>query len=164
MNGAKLPEVGVEIERKYLLANNSWRESVERTLEFEQGYISSSTSGTVRARIEGDRAMLNIKSAGLDIQRMEFEYEIPLEDAREMLDTLCLHGKVSKQRHYLTLGKHTWEIDEFTGQNEGLIVAEIELSSRDENFVKPDWLGKEVSYDPRYLNNNLARSPYIDWA
>jgi adenylate cyclase len=155
--------VGIEIERKFLVADSSWRSQVDKILAYEQGYISSNSAGTVRVRIEGERARLNIKSAGLDIQRMEYEYPIPFADAREMLDTLCLYGKVSKQRHFIIQDKHTWELDEFTGKNSGLLVAEIELSSRDEKFELPDWLGEEVSADPRYLNNNLAKFPFEDW-
>jgi len=114
-------------------------------------------------RIQGEQSNLNIKGATLGVRRQEFEYPIPMEDASELLSTLCAEPIIEKTRHYVTVGKHTWEIDEFAGANQGLIVAEIELSHEDESFEPQDWLGKEVSGDERYYNSMLIKNPYKNW-
>jgi len=151
-----------EIERKFLLKNDNWRSTVHASHVLRQGYLCGNTRASVRVRIDGERANLNIKSATLGVERLEFEYPIPVEQAEVMLSELA--GQViDKTRHEVQHHGHLWEIDEFTGENEGLIVAEVELSDADEAFVRPDWLGDEVSEDPRYYNNELAQHPYSRW-
>ena len=153
-----------EIERKFLLADDSWRSEVIKSTLFRQGYLAGGVESSVRVRVEGDSANINIKSATLDISRLEYEYEIPLDDAGELLDNLCQKPIIEKTRHIVPADSgHKWEIDEFCGDNAGLIVAEIELGSEDELFAKPAWLGKEVSDDPRYYNVCLVKHPYKDW-
>ncbi len=156
--------MATEIERKFLLANDSWREQADVGMAYCQGYLVGSRLASVRVRIQGERAFINIKSATISITRQEYEYEIPVTEAREMLDTLCEKPLVEKTRYRIAQGKHTWEIDEFHGENQGLIVAEIELMDENESFEKPDWLGREVSDDVRYYNVNLVKHPYRDWA
>jgi len=155
--------MATEIERKFLLRDDSWRQLADAGTRFSQGYLIGSSQASVRVRIEGDQANLNIKSATLGIQRHEFEYSIPLDEAREMLETLCEKPIIDKFRYRLHYGEHEWEIDVFEGDNAGLVVAEIELEHEDEAFERPDWLGEEVSHDVRYYNVNLVNHPYKDW-
>lgn len=155
--------MALEIEHKFLMANENWRQEVSRTAFFRQGYLTSDSSSSIRVRICDDRAWLNIKSATVGTHRQEFEYEIPLADADEIINSLCRNPVIEKTRHYVNFGQHTWEIDEFDGENAGLIVAEIELSGIGEPFEKPDWIGEEVTLDVRYYNNNLALHPYNTW-
>lgn len=153
-----------EIERKFLLKNDQWRQSIVRSRQFIQGYLVGSTQASVRVRIEGDYAFINIKSATLGVTRDEYEYEIPMDDAREMLENLCDKPLIAKIRHEVIFADKTWEIDEFQRENAGLIVAEIELSSVDEVFALPAWAGNEVSDDPRYYNVCLVTQPYSTWS
>jgi len=153
----------IEIERKFLLVNNNWRELVKYSHRIRQGYMGEISKASVRIRVQGDIANINIKSATLTMRRMEYEYEIPLHEAEEMLDQLCNQPQVDKTRYIVEQGKHKWEIDEFYGDNQGLVVAEIELSDEMETFDKPEWLGKEVTQDPRYYNVNLIKQPYKNW-
>jgi adenylate cyclase len=118
---------------------------------------------SVRVRIAGNVAQLNIKSATLGVARSEYEYPIPLEDAKEIMDNLCRKPLLEKTRHLVRYSGHIWEIDEFAGDNAGLVVAEVELTDIDEKFVKPPWLGEEVSHDRRYYNAYLVEHPYKDW-
>ncbi|MEN8259186.1 MAG: CYTH domain-containing protein [Pseudomonadota bacterium] len=155
--------MALEIEHKFLLANDQWRKSVSRSVHFRQGYLSSAASTSIRVRLCGDHAWLNIKSATVGHQRHEFEYPIPCADAEEILEMLCTKPLIEKTRHYVEVGAHTWEIDEFEGANEGLIVAEIELQDTAEAFSRPPWLGPEVTYELRYYNNNLAHYPFREW-
>ena len=155
--------MAIEIEHKFLLANNGWREHVSHHVIYRQGYLTSQATSSIRVRISDKQAWLNIKSATIGTQRSEYEYEIPLSDAHEILDNLCLKPVIEKTRHFVTHDNHQWEIDEFEGENTGLIVAEIELSEIGETFAKPDWLGKEVTQDVRYYNNNLAKFPFSQW-
>ena len=155
--------MALEIEHKFLLANDNWRQEVTRTAFFRQGYLTSESSSSIRVRICNNQAWLNIKSATVGTHRLEFEYEIPLADANKIITSLCRKPVVEKNRHYVTFGQHTWEIDEFEGDNAGLIVAEIELSGIGENFERPDWIGEEVTFDVRYYNNNLVLNPYNTW-
>lgn len=155
--------MAIEIERKFLLKNEKWRENVSNSVIYKQGYLSSQSTSSIRVRISNKQAWLNIKSATIGTQRAEYEYEIPLTDANEILANLCLKPVIEKTRHFVTHENHLWEIDEFDGENAGLIVAEIELNSVDETFIKPEWLGEEVTQDVRYYNNNLAREPYSQW-
>ena len=152
-----------EIERKFLVGDDSWRAAVTRAVPMEQGYLASGGACSVRVRIEGAVARLNIKSATLGIEREEFDYPIPRADAEFMLARLCGRRVVRKVRHIVPYGKHSWEIDEFQGANAGLVVAEIELAATDEPYARPPWLGIEVSDDRRYYNVCLAEHPYRDW-
>ncbi|BBL71174.1 CYTH domain-containing protein [Methylogaea oryzae] len=155
--------MAIEIEKKFLLADERWRAEVTESAPMRQGYLNREQRCSVRVRTSGKQAWLNIKSATIGAQRQEFEYEIPLEDADCMLDTLSHQPLIEKVRHYVPYQGHLWEIDEFAGDNAGLIVAEIELSHPDEHFARPDWLGQEVTMDVRYYNTSLSRHPYRNW-
>lgn len=152
-----------EIERKFLLQNDSWRQQVFRAKSIRQGYLVSDEVRSVRVRIADDEAYLNIKSATLGISRSEYEYTIPLRDAQELLDTLCRRPLLEKTRHFLRYGNHLWEIDVFEGDNAGLVVAEVELTDAQETFERPVWLGEDVSHDKRYYNACLIDNPYKNW-
>jgi CYTH domain-containing protein len=155
--------MGLEIERKFLLRTDDWRREATRSVEMIQGYLSGEAGkASVRVRLEGDRARLNIKAAVVGSTRAEYEYEVPAADAREILRTLCI-GVVEKRRHYVERKGHTFEIDEFAGANHGLVVAEIELRSADEAFELPGWLGREVTDERRYYNHQLALRPFTTW-
>jgi len=158
--------MALEIERKFLLLNDDWRSLVNRSQRMQQGYLSKGEQRSVRVRVSGDdEAFLNIKSArqGSGISRLEFEYAIPVNEAREILESVALKPYIDKTRFYIQQDEVCWEIDEFYGDNQGLIVAEIELPAEDYSFVRPDWLGKEVSDDPRYYNMNLMQMPFNQW-
>lgn len=155
--------MATEIERKFLLRDDSWRKEADMGVTIRQGYLAGSEKSSIRVRVTDDRANINIKSATLDITRHEYEYPIPLEDANELLDLLNEGPLIEKIRYHVHHGGHQWEIDVFSGDNEGLVVAEIELSSKDEEFERPDWLGDEVSDDHRYYNVCLVKHPYKDW-
>lgn len=155
--------MGLEIERKFLLRSEAWRDEADEGLYFHQGYLSTTPERVVRVRQMGERAVVTIKGKGDGIARPEFEYDIPLDDAQAILRDLCLQPTIEKRRHKLKAGPHTWEIDVFDGDNLGLVVAEIELTSVSESFEKPDWLGEEVSDDSRYLNSNLIANPFTKW-
>jgi adenylate cyclase len=154
--------MGTEIERKYLLTDDRWRAAADTGTRYQQGYLSGDRNCSIRVRIEGERAALNIKSATLGIQRHEYEYEIPLPDARQLLELFC-PDTVSKTRYHVDYAGKTWEIDVFEGRNAGLVVAEVELDSIDETLELPPWVGVEVSGQPRYYNTELARHPFLDW-
>lgn len=156
--------MATEIEHKFLVANDDWRALATESAEFKQGYLNSDATSSVRVRIAGNQAWLNIKSATIGTHRLEFEYEIPVADADEIIATLCHKPLIEKTRHFVNDGQHVWEIDVFAGENQGLIVAEIELSEIGEDFNRPSWLGEEVSHDVRYYNNNLSRHPFSSWA
>lgn len=152
-----------EIERKFLLGSDAWRTRVSDRVHLVQGYLSRGEQSAIRVRIDGSKAQLNIKRALDGIHRLEYEYPIPLEDAREILEHVALRPLIDKTRHHVMYEGHLWEIDEFHGENDGLIVAEIELTDPDESFVVPDWLGEEVSHDRRYYNSSLSELPYTKW-
>lgn len=152
--------MATEIERKYLVTGAF---PAGETCEMVQGYLCTDPERTVRIRIEGERGVLAIKGRGTGISRPEYEYEVPLAEARELLQ-LCTGALVSKTRHYIQLGDHTWEVDVFKGENKGLVTAEIELGSEDEAFEKPEWVGDEVTTDRRYSNSSLAITPFQKWA
>jgi adenylate cyclase len=161
--------MATEIERKFLLADESWRDDVVRSQRMEQGYLvdaAALSAGyarcSVRVRIAGESAWLNVKSARMGIERSEFEYPMPLPDAQAMLRDLC-RGRVAKIRHYATVDGHTFEIDEFLDDNQGLVVAELELPASDARYPRPAWLGREVSELPRYYNVHLIAHPYAQW-
>jgi len=155
--------MATEIERKFLILNQDWQEYTKSELHIVQGYLATNEFSSTRIRIQNDKANINIKSATLGITRTEFEYSIPVDDARLMLDDLCIKPVIEKTRFTVEHMGHTWEIDVFSGDNEGLIVAEIELSSPDEAFEKPSWIGEEVSNDARYYNACLVNNPYKNW-
>lgn len=154
--------MGTEIERKFLVAGEGWRDQGTST-EFRQGYLSTVKERTVRVRASGGEGWLTIKGITVGATRAEFEYEIPVGDANEMLDELCEQPIIEKVRHLVEFDGTTWEVDEFSGVNEGLVVAEVELESDDEELTPPDWLGDEVTDDPRYFNSNLIAHPYTEW-
>ena len=154
--------MGEEIERKFLVSGELWRETAEGT-RYRQGFLSTEPERTVRVRVAGPRGSITVKGKNIGARRAEFEYEIPVADAERMLDTLCKRPLIEKVRYTLAIGPHTWEIDVFEGDNAGLVVAEIELSCEDEASEKPDWVGNEVTDDPRYFNSNLVANPYRTW-
>lgn len=156
--------MSIEIEHKFLLKNDHWRQHVERSVRYKQGYLSSDQHSSIRVRISDSQAWVNIKSAVIGTQRLEYEYEIPLTDAEDILTLLCHKPLIEKMRHFVRHGQHTWEIDEFGGENAGLIVAEIELAAADEAFERPEWLGEEVTHEIKYYNNQLCLHPYRSWA
>jgi adenylate cyclase len=155
--------MGIEIERKFLLRNEDWRADADNGTRMRQGYFAGPQRASIRVRIEGDSANLNIKSARLGIRRLEYEYPVPLAEAEEMLDGLCEKRLVEKTRYHVRHAGDEWEVDVFEGDNAGLVVAEIELPSEEASFDKPEWLGDEVSDDPRYYNVSLVAHPYCDW-
>ncbi len=152
--------MGIEIERKFLVKNDDWR-TADSTL-YCQGYLNRDQQRTVRVRVAGDLAMLTVKSLTTQASRAEFEYEVPLDDAREMLK-FCEQPLIEKNRHLIRFANMVWEVDEFHGVNDGLVVAEIELESESQAFELPDWVGKEVTDDPRYFNSSLSKTPYSTW-
>ena len=154
--------MGEEIERKFLVVGESWREQASGTA-YRQGFLSTDPERTVRVRAAGNRGSVTIKGRSVGPRRSEFEYEIPLGDALEMLDSLCKKPLIEKVRYTLAAGPHTWEIDVFEGDNAGIVVSEIELGHADEAFDRPTWLGNEVTGDPRYFNSNLVTKPYRAW-
>lgn len=153
--------MGVEIERKFLLAGDGWR-SLGVAVSMRQGYLSSDKARVVRVRIEGDHAYITIKGKSVGATRGEWEYPVPVADAQELL-LLCQQPLVEKVRRRIDVAGRTWEVDEFSGANKGLIVAEIELSSEDEVFDKPAWIGDEVTEDARYYNSSLVSKPFTEW-
>lgn len=155
--------MAIEIERKFLLQNDTWKSVARPGVRYRQGYLCDSGPASVRVRIGGQQAYLNIKSATLGVQRSEYEYEIAMEEAEELLAQLARKPLVEKTRYCVAHAQHIWEIDVFEGDNAGLVVAEIELRSADESFERPPWLGAEVSDDPRYYNVCLVEHPYKDW-
>ena len=159
----------IEIERKFLVTSDAWRTAAHEVVPMAQGYItdqaamdSGAQRATVRVRVAGEQAFLNLKSREPGHTRQEFDYSIPPEDARALL-ALCVGGIIDKRRHYVTHAGHLWEVDEFLGDNAGLVVAEIELDSAEERFQHPDWLGAEVTDSLRYYNLALAARPYSQW-
>ncbi|MFN2308828.1 MAG: CYTH domain-containing protein [Gammaproteobacteria bacterium] len=160
--------MAIEIERKFLVRSDAWRHDADAGVRLRQGYLSRVTGteavrSSIRVRIGGGQATLNIKGATLGIRRDEYEYAIPLADAEAMLTDLCLGAVIDKTRYHVEAGPHVWEIDVFAGENAGLVVAEIELNDEAEAFPHPDWLGQEVSADPRYYNVCLAERPFSRW-
>ena len=156
--------MGVEIERKFLVTDASWRETVTASVRFQQGYLSRSPTAAIRVRTDGERAHLNIKTTTDGVTRLEFEYEIPLADAEELLERVALRPLIIKTRHYVDFAGRRWEVDVFEAENAGLVVAELELESADAPVTLPPWVGREVSTDPRYYNSSLSERPYCEWA
>ena len=157
--------MALEIEKKFLV-KGGFRKAAFMAIRIAQGYLSSTPERTVRVRVKGDKGFITIKGIGSasGASRFEWEKEIPVEDARALLG-IAEPGVIDKTRYLVknTDGVHTWEVDEFHGDNEGLIVAEIELAVEDEEFDRPEWLGEEVTGDPRYYNSALAKNPYKSW-
>lgn len=154
--------MGTEIERKFLVNTAAWVPSGPGT-HFKQGYLNSQKERVVRVRIEGTQAKLTIKGPTKGVTRSEFEYSLPIADAEILLDHLCEQPLIDKHRHVEAHGGTTWEIDVFHGDNEGLVVAEVELPSEDAPFHIPAWAGPEVSGDPKYFNSNLLKQPFKTW-
>ena len=162
--------MAIEIERKFLVTNDAWRAAAHEVVPMAQGYLndlatvdSGAMRTSVRVRIAGDAAFLNLKSRELGHTRQEFDYPIPVGDARALL-ALCVGGAIDKRRHHVMHAGHLWEVDEFLGDNAGLVVAEIELGSADEAFERPAWLGMEATHAPRYYNLALATRPFSQWS
>jgi adenylate cyclase len=151
-----------EIERKFLVHPRKWSD-LGAGLVIRQGYLCASKQSSVRVRTYGDKAYVTIKGATADITRDEYEYEIPLNDANEILVNLSEHPPIEKMRYRIVFKGHTWEVDEFTGANSGLTVAEVELKDAKEQVELPDWIDREVSGDPRYFNSNLSIKPFSSW-
>ena len=154
----------IEIERKFLLADESWRRQADAGIKMCQGYLSNNSKSSIRVRISGDKAALNIKSATPGCVRREYEYAVPLAEAAEMLHDLCHETLIEKVRYHVDYAGFIWEIDVFSGLNQGLVVAEIELEDINQEFPRPAWLGREVSDEIRYYNSHLAAYPYCRWS
>ena len=153
--------MGIEIERKFLVHEGVWRQAP--AIRYRQGYLSTVKERTVRVRTLGDKGYLTIKGVSVGAARLEFEYEIPKGDADQLLTELCEKPLIEKNRYTLAHGGSTWEVDEVFGDNQGLIVAEVELASADQAVDLPPWVGREVTEDPRYFNANLIAHPYSRW-
>jgi adenylate cyclase len=154
--------MGIEIERKYLLKDDSWRELAKGT-QYRQGYLNSEKERVVRVRTINGKGFLTIKGISTGATRVEYEYEIPDADAAAMLDGLCEKPLIEKNRYKIEFEGLVWEVDEFFGENQGLIVAEVELESEDQQFEKPGWTGEEVTGNAKYFNSNLIQNPYLKW-
>ena len=152
--------MAVEIERKFLVCNDTWRADLVSETRLLQGYLTQGPGPTVRVRISGELAYLTLKGATNGVSRLEFEYPIPVADARTLLRELAVSPLIEKTRYRVRSGADVWDLDVFAGENAGLVLAEIELPSEDAPFERPDWLGEEVSDDPRYFNASLARHPF----
>ncbi len=155
--------MAIEIERKFLILNDDWKDLEHTFKYYQQAYFCNTSKVSVRVRTTDDKAWMSFKSATVEISRFEYEYEVPLDDAKHMMAKFSTGSIISKTRYFVPIDTHIWEIDSFEGDNKGLIVAEIELKHVDEDFVKPTWVGKEVSDDVRYFNSNLVTYPYKDW-
>jgi len=153
--------MGKEIERKFLVTGDAWRTG--ECSDYRQGYLSIDKQRTVRVRVAGDTAFLTVKGITEGATRAEYEYPVPVTDAQAMLETLCLRPLIEKRRYRIQYNGMTWEIDEFLGENAGLVVAEIELETAQQPFDKPGWVGEEVTSDPRFYNANLVTRPYRTW-
>lgn len=154
--------MGVEIERKFLVRDDSWRLKAPGT-KYRQGYLNSAMERSVRVRVIDDIGFLTVKGISRGAARVEYEYEIPVAEAEAMLDELCEKPLIEKNRCKIEYRELVWEIDEFFGENQGLIIAEVELKSEDQRYEKPDWIGKEVTGDPKYYNANLIKNPFSKW-
>ena len=155
--------MGTEIERKFLVGSDAWRAGATESSVIRQGYLASEGGNTVRIRLDGRQGWLTVKGPSEGFRRAEFEYRVPLEDAEALLG-LCANRIVEKTRHRIPVGPHIWEVDEFTGRNAGLTVAEVELGSESESVSIPDWIGREVTGDRRFDNARLSRLPYTQWS
>jgi adenylate cyclase len=154
--------LGTEIERKFLVTNDGWK-GVAPGVPYRQGYLSRPGSSVVRVRVAGEKGFLTVKGPTRGLTRTEFEYSIPAADAAAMLEELCEKPLIEKTRYRVPWGSHVWEVDEFRGANTGLVMAEVELASEDDEPELPEWIGREVSAEPRYFNLQLARTPFTTW-
>ncbi|GJL73440.1 MAG: CYTH domain-containing protein [Nitrosomonas sp.] len=154
--------MGKEIERKFLVTGDDWR-SAEYS-NYVQGYLSIDKERTVRVRMTDDKAFLTIKGITRHATREEYEYSIPVDDAESMLRQLCLRPLIEKRRYFIKHAGMTWEVDDFQGENAGLVVAEIELDDEQQAFDKPDWVGEEITADKRYYNASLVAAPFSTWS
>ncbi|HFE62785.1 MAG TPA: CYTH domain-containing protein [Caldithrix sp.] len=154
--------MGKEIERKFLIKGDEWKKLGKGTV-YRQGYLSTVKERVVRVRTIDDKGYLTIKGINRGATRLEYEYEIPLQDANEMLDELCERPLIDKTRYMVPYAGLKWEIDEFAGENQGLVFAEVELTDENQKIELPDWIGEEVTGDPRYFNSNLIKNPYTKW-
>ncbi len=155
--------MNIEIERKFLVINDDWRFLYTSSSDYCQGYIYTYNNTTVRVRIADNQGYLTVKGLRKGNSRIEFEYQIPVEDAQTMLDNLCDRPLIEKIRHKINYDDLVWEIDDFKGENEGLIIAEVELTSENQIIKLPSWIGVEVTQDNRYYNSNLVKYPYSQW-
>ena len=155
--------MATEIERKFLVTSDHWKQQITRTIPIQQGYFCLTERVSIRVRITDKQATLNFKSVNVGIQHTEYEYEIPIADARQMLELFCQQPIIEKTRYLLPDHGLTWEIDVFEARNSGLIIAEIELESVNQAIELPDWIGKEVTDDKRYYNPWLCKHPYRQW-
>lgn len=155
--------MALEIERKFLVSSDDWRNEVRNATPIRQGYFVRTPMVVARIRVMGEKAFITIKGAVSDRVRHEFEYEIPRQDAEEMLKLFPSEPVIEKTRHEIMHDGSVWVVDEFDGDNKGLVLVEIELTSPDQSFSRPGWLGPEVTGDPRYQNSNLVRAPYCTW-
>jgi len=157
-----------EIERKFLMKNQSWKALAHKKTHFAQGYLNDIADkmgkSSVRVRIEGDKANMNIKSLEIGLSRDEYEYDIPYSDGQKMLATLAVGPVIEKVRYLVKVDQHTWEIDEFLGDNAGLVIGEVEMDSEDEEVTIPEWAGREVTEEVRFYNISLSKRPYSDWS
>jgi len=154
--------MALEIERKFLVIDDSWKPQVVRSHVLKQGYLASSPGPTVRIRTSDESAFLTIKGKTIGFSRVEFEYEVPMEEALDLLK-LSANTPIEKTRYIIKADGHVWEIDVFEGANQGLVLAEVELRSEDEQVVLPSWIGSEVSHDSRYFNSYLSQNPFNEW-
>ncbi len=154
--------MATEIERKFLVTGTDWQQLAPGIL-YRQGYLCTEKERTVRVRTVGKKGFLTIKGNNRGITRLEYEYEIPVQQANELLDRLCKKNIITKKRYTINFQGFIWEVDEFLTENQGLVVAEIELTTENQPFAKPDWVGREVSDDPRYYNSCLSRTPFSSW-
>lgn len=155
--------MGREIERKFLVQGLAWREIAEPGVAYAQGYLTREVGRSVRVRVAGDQGFLTIKSVTIDISRQEYEYRIPVDEAWELLKNLCYQPLIEKTRYRIPQAPLVWEVDEFGGDNAGLVLAEVELSHPEQELILPDWIGQEVSQDHRYFNSYLNQYPYQQW-
>lgn len=155
--------MAMEIERKYLVTGDRWRDQVKHSQRMRQAYLSVDPQRCIRVRVAGQHAHINLKSSADGIHRHEYQYPIPVEDALAIMQKMCRGHLIDKTRHEIPGDGVLWEVDEFHGDNQGLIVAEVELSDAAQHFDKPDWLGREVSDDPRVYNMNLSLNPFSEW-
>ena len=154
---------GKEIERKFLVSGDVWRKGAQGTF-YRQGYLAASDDRVVRVRVAGEKACLTIKGRKTGLSCPEYEYPIPVAEAKDLLERICLRPFIEKIRYVLDFKGMIWEIDEFTGENEGLVVAEVELAQEHQMIELPAWVGREISFDPKYWNMNLMKYPYCRWS
>ncbi len=156
--------MALEIERKFLVISDAWKEEVSDSLNLRQAYLSNNERSSVRIRLSNNKANINIKSMELGLSRLEYEFPIPYDEAEEILNSLCNKPQIEKIRHHVIYAGKLWEVDVFSADNAELVVAEVELDSLDEEVEIPRWAGKEVTQLARYYNSNLIKYPYIDWS